>query len=177
MSSVQASYNEGSSVIINCTASGTPDPDVRWMKNGIEKRSGKKTAFLTFSSINRADDGQYTCRANNSAGNDQKHVTLVVHCKKYVFSNYHTLTWKPGLHERCFSVVLILIWISRNFQWPVDQQFLEFPRKKGRFVRNTQIVERFLPGISVQSQNFRISRIKCSLFELEFSSFSAFLSA
>ena len=85
MSSVPSSYNEGSSVKINCTASGTLDPDVRWMRNGIEKRSGKKTAFLTFSSINRADDGQYTCRANNSAGNDQKHVTLVVHCKKYFF--------------------------------------------------------------------------------------------
>ena len=85
MSSVYESYNEGSLVNITCTASGTPDPDVRWMGNGIEKRSGTKTAFLTFNSINRADDGQYTCRANNSAGNDENHVTLVVHCKKYIF--------------------------------------------------------------------------------------------
>ena len=102
MSSVQASYNEGSSVKINCTASGTPDSDVRWMRDGLEKRSEKKTAFLTFNSINRADDGQYTCRANNSAGNDENHVTLVVHCKNFFFTNYHTLTWKPGSHERCF---------------------------------------------------------------------------
>ena len=85
MSSVLASYNEGSSVKINCTASGTPDPDVRWMRNGLDERSGKKPAFLTFSRINRADDGQYTCRANNSAGNDENNVTLVVHCKKYIF--------------------------------------------------------------------------------------------
>ena len=66
---------------MNCTASGTPDPDVQWIRNGIAKSSGKKTAFLTFSSINRADDGRYTCKANNSAGNDENHVTLVVHCK------------------------------------------------------------------------------------------------
>ena len=85
ISSVPASYNEGSSVNISCTASGTPDPDVQWIRNGMIRSSGKKTAFLTFSSINRTDDGQYTCRANNSAGNDENHVTLVVHCKKYIF--------------------------------------------------------------------------------------------
>ena len=78
---VQSSYTEGSAVNITCSASGTPDPDVQWIKNGNVKTSGKKTAFLTFSSINRADDGQYTCRANNTAGNDENHVTLVVHCK------------------------------------------------------------------------------------------------
>ena len=33
----------------------------------------------------------------------------------------------------------------------MDQQFLEFPEKKGKSLRNTQIVQRFLPGISVQS--------------------------
>ena len=65
---------------ISCTASGTPDPDVQWMRNGTVKSSGKKTAFLTFSGINRADDGQYTCKANNS-GNDGKHTALVVHCE------------------------------------------------------------------------------------------------
>ena len=81
LSSVQASYNEVSSVNISCTASGTPEPDVQWIKNGRVKSYGKKTAFLTFSSVNRADAGQYTCRANNPAGIDENHVTLVVHCK------------------------------------------------------------------------------------------------
>ena len=79
--SVQRSYPEASLVNISCTASGTPDPDVRWIRNKIVIGSGEKTAFLVFSSINRTDDGQYTCEANNSAGNDEKHTTLVVHCK------------------------------------------------------------------------------------------------
>ena len=69
---------------INCTASGKPDPDVRWIKNGTVTSLGKKTSLLAFSRINRADDGQYTCRANNSAGNDENHVALVVDCKKYL---------------------------------------------------------------------------------------------
>jgi len=68
-------------VKINCTASGTPNPDVKLIRNGIVKSSGKKIAFLTLSRIKRADDGQYTCRANNSAGSDENHVRIVVHCK------------------------------------------------------------------------------------------------
>ena len=88
--SVPASYKEGSSVNIGCTASGTPDPDVQWFRNGIMKRSGIKTTFLTFISINRTDAGRYTCRANNSAGNDQNQVTLVVHCKlNFVFMSLY----------------------------------------------------------------------------------------
>lgn len=79
--SVQPSYNEASPVNISCTASGTPDPDVRWIRNKIVIGSGKKSAFLVFNSINRTDNGQYTCEANNSAGNDQDNMKLVVHCK------------------------------------------------------------------------------------------------
>ncbi|XP_078379826.1 fibroblast growth factor receptor 1-A-like isoform X2 [Oculina patagonica] len=75
---VQATYIEGSLVNISCTASGTPDPDVKWIRNSEVKSSGKKTAFLAFNGINRTDDGQYTCRASNQAGNDEKHVTLEV---------------------------------------------------------------------------------------------------
>ena len=81
LSSAQASYKEGSAVNVTCTASGTPDPDVQWIRNGKVKNSGKKTSFLTFSRINRTDDGRYTCRANNSAGNNEEHTTLVVICK------------------------------------------------------------------------------------------------
>lgn len=79
--SLQSSYNEGLFVNISCTASGTPAPYVQWIINGVVKASGQEAAVLMFSSINRTDYGQYACKANNSAGNDTKHVTLVVNCK------------------------------------------------------------------------------------------------
>ncbi len=81
ISSVQASYNEGSLVNINCTASGLPVPDVQWVRNGTVKSSGKKTALLTFNNISRADDGLYTCMGTNSEGTDEQRMILVVHCK------------------------------------------------------------------------------------------------
>lgn len=81
ISSVQLGYNEGSLVNVACTASGTPIPDMQWIRNGNVESSGMGKVSLMFNRINRTDDGKYTCKANNSAGNDEKHVTLVVHCK------------------------------------------------------------------------------------------------
>jgi len=79
LSSGKSSYNEGSAVIISCTASGTPDPDVHWIRNAIVIFSGKKASFLTFSRVSRTDAGRYTCKANNSAGTAENYATLVVH--------------------------------------------------------------------------------------------------
>ena len=78
---VQSSYTEGSVVSITCAASGTPDPDVQWIKNGKVENSGKNTVLVTFSNINRADGGQYTCRANNSVGSAEAYTTLLIHCE------------------------------------------------------------------------------------------------
>ena len=171
MSSVQASYNEGSSVKINCTASGIPDPDVRWMRNGTETRSGKKTASLTFSRINRTDDGLYACRANNSAGNDENHVALVVHCKEIYFPNYHTLTWKPDLHERCFSVMIIPVLNFRKFPVANGLAISSISWKKRQILEEYPSCRTFLTGnfrsIWFSSRNFRNFRIKCSLFEIQ----------
>lgn len=85
ISSVPSTYNEGSVVSITCTASGTPDPDVKWFRNGKIKSKGKKTASLMFNNVNRTDDGRYNCQANNSAGHNESYVTLVVHCKLQYF--------------------------------------------------------------------------------------------
>ena len=81
LSSVPSSYNEGSVVNITCTASGIPEPDVKWFRNGIMKSQGTKTVLLKFNNVSRTDDGQYECQANNSAGNSENYVALVVHCK------------------------------------------------------------------------------------------------
>ncbi|XP_078379860.1 uncharacterized protein LOC144662799 [Oculina patagonica] len=77
-SSINGSYIEGSSVNISCTATGKPDPEVSWIRNGQIKTSGRKTAYLNFARITRTDDGMYTCQANNSAGTKTHIETLLV---------------------------------------------------------------------------------------------------
>ena len=74
-------YDEGSVVNLQCEAKGIPEPDVRWIHNGYIRTSGTKTTRLSFSAINRTDAGIYTCSANNSVGNSEKHVNVVVNCK------------------------------------------------------------------------------------------------
>ena len=80
-SSIKGSYIEGSSVNISCRATGKPDPDVSWIRNGQIKSSGRNTANLNFDQINRTDDGLYTCKANNSAGTITEEEILVVRCE------------------------------------------------------------------------------------------------
>ncbi|XP_078379837.1 uncharacterized protein LOC144662788 isoform X3 [Oculina patagonica] len=76
--SINGSYIEGSSVNISCAATGKPDPEVSWMRNGQIKSSGKKIAYLDFDRVRRTDDGLYTCRANNAAGTKTNKGILVV---------------------------------------------------------------------------------------------------
>ena len=82
-------YIEGSLVTITCRASGKPQPDVAWIRNGVLKSSGKKAAFLKFININRTDAGQYTCRANNSVEVTSIDTTIVVYCKYILTLIFH----------------------------------------------------------------------------------------
>ncbi|XP_022809177.1 peroxidasin homolog isoform X5 [Stylophora pistillata] len=81
LSSIKKSYIEGSIVTISCIASGKPDPDVTWIRSGKVKTSGKKAAVLILNRINRAEDGQYTCRASNSVKSSTRHITIEVNYK------------------------------------------------------------------------------------------------
>ena len=83
--SINGSYTEGSSVNISCTATGKPDPEVSWLRNGQIKSSGRKISYLNFDRIKRTDDGLYTCTANNSAGTKTRIESLVVRCESEIF--------------------------------------------------------------------------------------------
>ena len=66
---------------MQCTATGVPDPDVRWIRDGYVRASETNTTYFTFSSIKKTDAGFYTCRGNNSAGSVIKQVYVTVNCK------------------------------------------------------------------------------------------------
>ena len=80
----KGSYVEGSSVNISCTATGKPDPEVSWIRNGQIKSSGRRIAYLNLDQIKRTDDGLYTCTANNSAGTKSQKEIVVVCCESEV---------------------------------------------------------------------------------------------
>ncbi|XP_022804177.1 receptor-type tyrosine-protein phosphatase S-like [Stylophora pistillata] len=106
LSSLQGSYREGSFVNISCTASGIPEPDVTWIKDGIVIGSRKRAAFLIFKSIRRTDDGWYLCRANNTVGIITNHTTLIVYHPPTI-RNITTSSSKSGIGQtvtmKCFS--------------------------------------------------------------------------
>ncbi|XP_062871277.1 basement membrane-specific heparan sulfate proteoglycan core protein isoform X2 [Trichomycterus rosablanca] len=65
-----------------CTATGKPSPSVEW--TGSSGRRIGSNAFiregvLTFPSVDRSDEGEYTCRALNAHGEHAARVVLYVH--------------------------------------------------------------------------------------------------
>lgn len=57
----------GEDVEVSITATGTPPPNLQWLKNG-KPVSGKTTNTLTLDDVTLANAGAYTLRASNEAG-------------------------------------------------------------------------------------------------------------
>ncbi|NXF12445.1 HMCN1 protein, partial [Smithornis capensis] len=72
------------SLNIECTATGTPPPQLHWLKNGLPLSVSSQTRLLSAGQILRlarvqvSDSGVYTCVASNRAGVDNKHYNLQV---------------------------------------------------------------------------------------------------
>uniref|UniRef100_A0A3B4E5X1 Hemicentin 1 n=1 Tax=Pygocentrus nattereri TaxID=42514 RepID=A0A3B4E5X1_PYGNA len=74
-----------SSVNIECMASGSPTPQLNWLKNGLPLPVSAHLRLLSAGQILRiarvqvSDEGTYTCVASNRAGVDNKHYSLQVY--------------------------------------------------------------------------------------------------
>ncbi|XP_022530694.2 neural cell adhesion molecule 2 isoform X1 [Astyanax mexicanus] len=86
-----ADYQE--SVTFTCITSGSPDPEVTWLRKGrqIERseqymfnmlEGGKST--LTIKNIRQGDGGLYTCRASNKAGSKESEILLKVFVQPHI---------------------------------------------------------------------------------------------
>ena len=74
---------EGSPASLECSiVSGTPIPEVKWIKKDVEMEAILGTT-LSFSSIERKDAGTYFCMADNgfSSSPVQKEAKIIVNCK------------------------------------------------------------------------------------------------
>ncbi|KAH8387838.1 hypothetical protein KR093_009841, partial [Drosophila rubida] len=86
-------YTVGDEVHIVCTASGYPNPSVRWSHTGdtatlYDTQSGRdgsfnsNQAFLDFYSVRASDANDYKCVATNEVGSDEQTIRLFVQQKR-----------------------------------------------------------------------------------------------
>ncbi|XP_005733181.1 hemicentin-1 isoform X1 [Pundamilia nyererei] len=74
-----------SSVSIECVATGSPLPQLNWLRNGLPLPVSSHIRLLSAGQVLRvartqvSDGGRYTCVASNRAGVDNKHYNLQVH--------------------------------------------------------------------------------------------------
>ncbi|XP_047673954.1 hemicentin-1 isoform X2 [Tachysurus fulvidraco] len=74
-----------SSLNIECVASGSPPPQINWLKNGLPLAVSSHIRPLSAGQVLRiarvqvSDGGTYTCVASNRAGVDNKHYNLQVY--------------------------------------------------------------------------------------------------
>ncbi|XP_035996829.1 hemicentin-1 isoform X1 [Fundulus heteroclitus] len=74
-----------SSVSIECVATGSPRPQLNWLRNGLPLPISSNIRLLSAGQVLRitriqvSDAGSYTCVASNRAGVDSRHYSLQVH--------------------------------------------------------------------------------------------------
>uniref|UniRef100_A0A8C1GCV3 Hemicentin-1 n=1 Tax=Cyprinus carpio TaxID=7962 RepID=A0A8C1GCV3_CYPCA len=74
-----------SSINIECVASGSPPPQLNWLKNGLPLPVSSQIRLLSAGQVLRiaraqvSDGGSYTCVASNRAGVDNRHYNLQVY--------------------------------------------------------------------------------------------------
>ncbi len=93
--------------------SGFPQPEYRWMKDGMFLSDFSSEHFYKIQAVSKSDAGNYQCYAKNSVGTIiSESIPLTVACKiKAVFStsNFKGMIWH-AFHE--FSELLTLVWAN-----------------------------------------------------------------
>ncbi|CAH3155132.1 unnamed protein product, partial [Pocillopora meandrina] len=81
---------EGSNVNLTCkVVEGRPEPRITWLKNNTLQR---ESLSLFFSNITKEDEGRYTCKAENEAGNSTKYTDISVKVPPHVRDESRNLT-------------------------------------------------------------------------------------
>ncbi|XP_018082336.1 neural cell adhesion molecule 1-A isoform X5 [Xenopus laevis] len=85
---VNATANMAESVVLSCDADGFPDPEISWLKKGEPIEDGEeKISFnedqseMTIHHVEKDDEAEYSCIANNQAGEAEATILLKVYAK------------------------------------------------------------------------------------------------
>ena len=75
-----AHFQVGDTKQLTCTATGYPEPKIKWSRNGQIMTSGVNSRVigdvLELRNMGRPDEGVYTCFAENPAGHHTANATL-----------------------------------------------------------------------------------------------------
>uniref|UniRef100_A0A3P8QRF2 Heparan sulfate proteoglycan 2 n=1 Tax=Astatotilapia calliptera TaxID=8154 RepID=A0A3P8QRF2_ASTCA len=69
---------QGQRAEFHCTVTGNPTPAIEWIGNRMSQRAVIRGGILTFTSVDAADEGDYTCKALNTHGEHTARVSLLV---------------------------------------------------------------------------------------------------
>ncbi|XP_030633946.1 neural cell adhesion molecule 1b [Chanos chanos] len=81
---VNATADMGNSAVLACDADGFPEPTVTWKRNNVPLKKGDKYSFnedgseMTIMDVKKLDEGDYTCIAENKAGQREEELSLKV---------------------------------------------------------------------------------------------------
>lgn len=84
-----AIYEKGEDVVLKIPFTGHPKPNVRWMRDGEEIKSGgqysvevgPRHAFLTIKKADKKDDGPYRLVLDNELGSDSAVIKIQINGK------------------------------------------------------------------------------------------------
>lgn len=83
LSDVDALVN--SNVDLDCAATGDPEPQVRWLRDGVPIRDSRRfqlaNHILRIRGVTKAEEGIYECVATNGAGSARSSIRLWVRSK------------------------------------------------------------------------------------------------
>jgi len=92
VSPVTLTVNEGGTASFQCSASGNPEPSVKWSKLNSQSQitqSAVSRGKLELNKVTGSDSGVYHCSATNILGNSREVVRLAVNGEFLVISLLH----------------------------------------------------------------------------------------
>ncbi|XP_019384312.1 PREDICTED: neural cell adhesion molecule 2 isoform X2 [Crocodylus porosus] len=100
--SFNATADRGEAITLFCRATGSPEPEVIWYRNGKLIEESEKYILkgshteLTIRNIKNIDAGPYLCEAKNKAGNDKKQTFLQVFVQPQIIQLKNETTFENG---------------------------------------------------------------------------------
>ncbi|XP_058266507.1 basement membrane-specific heparan sulfate proteoglycan core protein-like isoform X2 [Hemibagrus wyckioides] len=88
---------QGQRAELRCTATGNPPPSIEWIGTHISSSAIIQDGVLILPSVERSDEGEYTCRASNTQGEHTGRLVLYVQGSSAGIVTRPTATIRPSL--------------------------------------------------------------------------------